>query len=540
MKKTLALILAALLALTGIAAAETVTFPLETPVTLTVALKQSANVSDYEDNYYTKWLEEHTGVDIELVLFPAQDADTKLTLMINGGDALPDILTFGLNANTAYEWGTEGVIIPLNDLFATQGEAFYAYCAALGLDGDKDMIGQIISLDGNIYATPKYMPTYNNATAPSRMWINQTWLDTLGLEAPKTWDEFVAVLTAFRDGDPNGNGAADEIPIIGSDALRFLQNMFIYSPVNTNYLPLNETDGVLDVYYDKDAYREFLIAAKKLVEDGLLSPLTFTVDNTQLKAMFQSEVSQIGIIGYQHAPTWYAGVPDAYEAFEIPEGPNGVRYLSINKIGVDPLCAITADCENPEIAFRFVLFDCECDGIASIIARYGEEGVDWRRYDPETDTDRVTAIPGFNPFLIELQMQWGTLSNKLWQNQCFFVTYDPCTWIAALDPTAETQPANYYFGQNYVLNAKYGPDASQLTNANSFLYTQEEVDQWTDARTALSTYVTESRARFILGEIDPADDTAWNAYLAELEKMGYKQVIEVDNTAMQRKLEMMK
>ena len=539
MKKTIALILAALLLLSCSALADSM-FPLETPVTLTIALKQSPNVSDYVDNYYTKWLEEHTGVDIELVLFPSQDAETKLALMINSGDELPDILTFGINANTAYEWGTEGVIIPLNDLFAEYGEAFYAYCAALGLDGDADMLGKIVSLDGNVYATPKYMPTYNNATAPSRMWINQTWLDALNLEAPKTWDELVEVLTAFRDKDPNGNGVADEIPIIGSDALRFLQNLFIYSPVNNDYLPLNETDGKLDVYYDKDAYRDFLIAVKGLVDENLLSPLTFTTDNTQLKAMFQSEVSQIGIIGYQHAPAWYAGTKDAYEAFEIPEGPNGVRYLSINKIGVDPLCAITADCEYPEIAFSFIMYDCECDGIASIIARYGEENVDWRRFDPEKDTDLVTAIPGFNPFLVELQMQWGTMSNKLWQNQCFFVTYDPCTWIAALDPTAETQPANYYFGQNYVLNAKYGPDASELTNANSFLYTEEEVDKWTDARTALSSYVKESKSRFLLGQIDPADDAQWKAYLDELATLGYKDIIEVDNNAMQRKLDMMK
>ena len=539
MKKTLALILAALLVLSGMAMADSM-FPLETPVTISIGLKQSPNVSDYEDNYYTKWLEEHTGVDIDFVFFPSSDAETKLKLMINGGDKLPDVLTvgIGLKLTNVLEWGPEGVIIPLNDLFDEYGEAFFAYCERFGLDGRKDMLGMIMAPDGNVYATPKNSFTYNNESSPSRVWINQTWLNKLGLEAPKTWDELVAVLTAFRDDDPKGNGVKDEVPVVGEAALKFLQNMFIYSPYYREYLPLDETDGKLDVYYDKAAYREFLIAANGLVNEDLLSPLTFTMDTAQLQALAQADVSQIGIIGNTSAPTWFGGVADDYEAFEVPEGPAGVRYLTTRAFPVECSTAITADCENPEVAFCLVTYDAECDGLSTIVSRYGEEGVDWRRFDPETDTDRVSAIPGINPFLIELQMQWGTVSNKLWQDMPFQIKVDPSTWIAALDPNAETQPANYYFGQNHILNRQYGPDASALVTDNSFIYTEEELSQWSDTRTALSTYVKETQARFILGQLDPSDDNAWNAYIAELEKMGYKQLLEVDNAAMQRRLDM--
>lgn len=44
------------------------------------------------------------------------------------------------------------------------------------------------------------------------MFVNRVWLDRLGLQVPTTWDELKAVLVAFRDRDPNGNGQADEIP----------------------------------------------------------------------------------------------------------------------------------------------------------------------------------------------------------------------------------------------------------------------------------------------------------------------------------------
>ena len=48
---------------------------------------------------------------------------------------------------------------------------------------------------------------------PYRMYINQKWLDNLGLDMPTTTDELRDVLQAFREKDPNGNGQTDEIPL---------------------------------------------------------------------------------------------------------------------------------------------------------------------------------------------------------------------------------------------------------------------------------------------------------------------------------------
>ena len=81
--------------------------------------------------------------------------------MISGGDKLPDVLTFGVNATTAYEWGSEGVLVPLNDYFDNEGQYYRDLCASFGFDAD-DLLKQITSVDGNIYGTPLYMLTYNN------------------------------------------------------------------------------------------------------------------------------------------------------------------------------------------------------------------------------------------------------------------------------------------------------------------------------------------------------------------------------------------
>lgn len=56
--------------------------------------------------------------------------------------------------------------------------------------------------------------------------IRQDWLDKVGLPMPKTQDEYVKVLEAFRDQDPNGNGQKDELPTGGREQARWMDHLF--------------------------------------------------------------------------------------------------------------------------------------------------------------------------------------------------------------------------------------------------------------------------------------------------------------------------
>ena len=65
--------------------------------------------------------------------------------------------------------------------------------------------------DGSILSIPGDAgEDYDGSTV--HMFINRIWLNRLGLNVPATWVQLKDVLTAFRDGDPNGNGEHDEIP----------------------------------------------------------------------------------------------------------------------------------------------------------------------------------------------------------------------------------------------------------------------------------------------------------------------------------------
>src|SRR5690606_36914088 len=49
------------------------------------------------------------------------------------------------------------------------------------------------------------------------LYFHRDWLDALEMEIPETTDEFYQYLKAVKEGDPNGNGQADEVPYGGNN-----------------------------------------------------------------------------------------------------------------------------------------------------------------------------------------------------------------------------------------------------------------------------------------------------------------------------------
>ena len=93
-----------------------------------------------------------------------------------------------------------------------------------------------------------------------KLWINTTGLNTLGLAMPETTDDLEAVLLAFKEQDPNGNGLADEIPLTGAtgtwsaDVYDYPMNPFIYND-GASYLYMNHNKEV-DFNANKPEWRD--------------------------------------------------------------------------------------------------------------------------------------------------------------------------------------------------------------------------------------------------------------------------------------------
>lgn len=501
------------------------------PITLTIFIASDPDVLSYDENHLTKYLENLTGINLEFVTYSKEDAPTKLDLMVNSGAELPDIiLSENIDRQRIASYADAGVLLPLDAYFAKEGglaNAFWSRCEELGYDGEV-LLNQVRNVDGHIYTGIKYNVNYSDVY-PVRAWINQEWLTKLNLEMPTTADELYEVLVAFRDGDPNGNGVKDEIPLMGAEGqwygnpLDYLQNMFIYyDGFDHGYLPMSETGGKLDVCYDKPAYQQALIYCNKLVSEGLISATSFTDDGSQLKALAKTG-NDIGIVirGGSSA----VAATEKYVPLPNMAGPDGYRATTTVAPYADPAGMITTYCEHPEAAFLFLeVFNADSHNY--LVSRYGEEGVDWD-YAPE-GTPSLYFEKGYNANITNYTNVWSTQSDKIWRT-------DNVNYLWAVNDMMEAYAGYEYDSErlnarNVMINEVYAPGWNDVI---SFLvYTEEENDEWADTRTAIETYVAEAQVLFAIGDMDPVED--WDEYIATLNSYNYQGMLEVDQGAYDR------
>src|SRR5260370_13023717 len=208
-------------------------FPIvKQPITFKVLVASGEQISDFNKNAYTQWLEQKTGVTLQIDVVNRTDEQAKLNLVLASGD-LPDILLgFGPTSSLIAQQGAQGTFLPLNDLMAKYGDE----TKRVFQKERPQLLPLITSPDRQIYGLPELNECFH-CFLSQKMWVYNPWLDKLGIAVPKTTDEFEAMLKAFKDKDPNGNGKADEVPLSGNSegaggwhnsVEQFFMNSFVF------------------------------------------------------------------------------------------------------------------------------------------------------------------------------------------------------------------------------------------------------------------------------------------------------------------------
>lgn len=553
MRKALSLLVALLVALmlmllsasalaevTTTTAGEFPVVPEGTDVTLTVGIIQTPNIADHETNYFTRFIEEMTGVKMDFILYPQDTVTEKVLITLSTGDvdSLPDMFLTAVNlsapntifgASNASMWYDAGMIIPLNDLIETYGvntKAALARAAEHGYQIQQWMT----SPDGNIYALPSFSASLTNSY-PHKLWINQGWLDTLGLEMPTTTEEFRDVLRAFRDGDPNGNGLADEIPFSGAKqrwyyGYDYVINAFVYNDSANSRMYVE--DGEVKFAPVTDQWRAAMQYLRELNDEDLYYPGSFTQDTTTIQQMATNENDILGAfegLGYDLVVvTDDQDIIDRYNSMPALIGPEGNHFVTWDAPSIRPGGIITTKCENPEIAFR--VLDAMMAYEPSVITRYGEKGVNW------DDADEGSVSYYGTPAIIKiLENTWG----KAGQNQNFSqhspYILDPAIakgvqWSGNLkEPGYLKALAVMKLDETGVVPAEY------LSN---LVYTPEESELIQGPRNDIDSYILQSIANFTTGDWDPSDDARWESYVKEYERMGLGDYLETVQTVYTR------
>ncbi len=518
--------------------------------TLLIGIQTNALVTDYEDNFQTKKLEEDLGINIEFYMLPASadDCKTKLSLMATGGEALPDIIMVDgvLSAEQVLDYGSKGIFVPLNDYIAD--ESMCPYFSAIPEEDMETIMTAITSADGNIYCLPKFETSTWNMT-PNRYYINGAWLDKLGLEVPTTTDELYEVLKHFVQDDPNGNGKADEIGVYGmmeggygQNTVAALMNSFLFwnGGGQNGGLALDESGETVIAPFTQDAFREGLRYMNKLYSEGLMPSAIFTDDDTQFKAVLNAETPVVGLVCAGSTSNWNDcdNNPNFLELDIMSPltGPEGVCYTPYTEYSPTLEFFITSACENPELAFRFGDYFYKKD--ISMMARFGEEGVDWTM-DPEVCaeftncyveagiTDAISIVYNYKTDV----NVWAEPSNKFWHGTQ--PRYSALEWSngeadgsAPYDPSKKSATLNAYNYEHYY--DKHPEHVLPMLH-----YTLEESSQLGTITSDVPELVNSAIAEFITGNRSLEDD-GWNAYLSELETSGLSQWLEAAQNAYDR------
>ena len=332
------------------------------PETVTIHLGGSLNPNakipegmSYEDNSYTRFLKDDLNIEVvyDWVASPS-DFGEKMNLCIGSG-TIPELMN--VNATQYRALLKYDMIQPLDQYFDD-----YASDALKGyVESGGEELKKCISNDkGEMMAIPAPNIT---AGGINEMWIRQDWLDNLGLEVPRTWDEMAAVAEAFVTQDPDGNGEADTIGILGpgnSDHMNAIGgNQFGLDPLFSSFQSypqywLQDEDGTVKYGSIQPETRVALEKIQKLYTDKLIDP-EMLVRNDCQEAVLSGKV---GIFfgpwwcGYTVGDATLAGEAD-WRAYFTPLAEDGGYYTHMAEPTTQYVVA-SKSCKNPEAAFKII------------------------------------------------------------------------------------------------------------------------------------------------------------------------------------------
>lgn len=493
-------------------------------VTLTIGVPQSGLVEDYDTNALTLWLEETTGYDLEFKVYEgtADDMKSQLSVAMVDGDELPDILLgVDLGAEVYEEYGEDGYFIDLKPYFEDkEGKAKVWWDRFNNYENEtwrQWIWSQMVAgQDGGIYAFPN-MESSSMDAIRYQAYINQDWLDKLGLPMPTDIESFYNTLVAFKTKDPNGNGQADEIPLVGNtkaygDVVQYLINMFVYS--ENDYFHADD-QGKLYQNYTSDEYREALKFINKLVKEGLLPTSAWSMDNKAVKTLVNpvDGAPQVAGVVLGHASVAFVTDNDAIFSYEaMPYW--GYAYVSDQLFKAHTF--ITEDCEYPDAAWNLLMALASEEG--AIRQRYGEKGVDWVDADPNT-----TSFVG-KPAKIKVLNQgvWSDMNNQVYHNTVASIIIDSENESCQVDENTDDWAKHKYKLMEGCHEAFYKAAEKNPANAGiKFEYTDEETEHITVSMSNAQGIVKQARSSFSTGSgndyTDPNDDAQWAAYVKAVE-----------------------
>ncbi len=429
----------------------------------------------------------------------ATDSKQVFNLMMASGD-LPDIIH--TTKDNVVKYGTEGAFIPLNDLIEE-----YAPNIKQFLDENPEARKHMTAPDGNIYGI-SFIPA---GKVSMGYFIRQDWLDKLGLEVPKTVDEFKAVLKAFKEQDPNGNGLQDEIPFFAKNKEEAIRIINLFGGRTDWYAE----DGVVHYGLYDPEYKDCMVELAQWYKEGLIDAEIFTRGT---KARDELLGGNLG--GATHD---WMGSTAVYND-QLKEKVPGINFVPIappadvnGKVWEEEsrpqygenTWGISMSNKHPEETMQY--FDFWFGEVGTKLMNFGIEGEDYTMQDGKpVFTDAI--LHGDKSVLDALVEKGGQIEIGFRQD--------------------------FWYEEQWL--PQMAKDGMKLYEENGYLaepfpmlsHTPEEMKVIEEKWPAIETYIQECQQKWLLGAEDPG--ASFDTYIEKLKSMGMDEVLQVYQAAYDR------
>ena len=348
---------------------------------VTISLWYDASVTEASsppaDWIAYKIIREKFGINLELTMLPATASDRNIKVNAAAdGDALPDMTV--VNREPLLNLIKKGLIMPVDDLYPLMPNR----TAKMYNESSR----RFATVKGKCYgfSTPGGKIQKNEGVL-----IRKDWLDKLGLQVPKTIDEYLNVMRAFTKKDPDGNGRNDTF---GYGAFVEINNYEEglgrrFDPIFGAYGVAgtwNMTESEAGLNVRKPAYYDALKTIATMQNEGLIDPNWQAYKKDDFRAAWKQ--GRFGIMREQNSA--YASesnyalfdrkFPDgSWIVIDPPVGPDGKSAVGVYTIPYTTLVISKRAEQEGKAPLIAKLLEWMVSDEGYYLLGWGEEGVNF-------------------------------------------------------------------------------------------------------------------------------------------------------------------
>ncbi len=460
----------------------------------------------YNENWpIWKWIQEGSGVKLNIQAIPGTDFGTKLPLILASPETLPDLIHM-VNVQLVNQNTSSGAFVSITDNLDKMPN-YTAFMNTLPETERKELEAQRTSGDGKMY----FPPVYGTQTVMNlRTWMyRKDIFQKHNLETPKTEDELYAVTKELKKLYPSSYPLAfrtglEQINVMGP----MWKNNFAWAL----YYDFKEEKWCWGAQ-DSETMPHIIEFFSKMIDEGLVPPdfLSITTksweelvstDRGFIMPEYLARVDFFNKIGRTSNPDY------TWSVMEPPKGSTATGQAKIAKLNLDPTGYVVCNTGKTDRINKSLWF---------VDWMYTDEATDLLSWGKEGESYTVDAN-GTRSFILDASKEEAATTKY------GIGTYGVYQRTTSFEETYSSE------------QREEGKRAYTYTedNVNPTLWlplNDEEMKVYDELYTALVTYTEEMLSKFILKQ-EPM--SKWDAFQKGMTDMGVDRLLEAYTSAYNR------